>query len=231
MRHSSPNRSYCRWPSNRLERLMLKLSLLFLGSLLLSVLSVKFVVGAASGQSALIAPVLSPLTSEELALRYRPMPLNDEVAVPDQVKVCMEPAGERFDLLGKVSDQGNTYYLLGVYSDFVNNDPLATYDELVQVNEAVGCERLVGVNSTAQPMSAYMSEAAAQDLECQRYERYIFLLGSTDQLQQALERHIEAGLGWYLLSAQQLQALQQLGVQVLDSYQELTVDMFSSSTP
>ena len=143
----------------------------------------------------------------------------------------MEPSGGRFDLLGKVRDQGSTYYLLGVYSDFVNNDPLAAYDELVQVNETVGCERLVGVNSVAQPMSAYVSEAAAQDLERQRYERYIFLLGGVGQLQQSLAKHIEFERGSYLLSSEQIHALQQLGVQVLGSYRELTADTFNFSTP
>jgi hypothetical protein len=173
----------------------------------------------ASAYTGLLAPVESPPTNQMQALDYIPQPLNSDVHVPDEVKVCMEATGERFDLLGTVQEQDKTYYLLGIYPDFVSQSPLDATDELIVTDPEEGCRRLVGINSVAEQMSFYMSSSAAQDLELQRYRREIALDGGVAAFQQDLiahindDRHTTDDGGDYLLSNEQIQALHQIGVQ------------------
>jgi hypothetical protein len=187
----------------------------------------------AVAHSVLLAPVASPLSPEMQAMEYRPQPLNANVYVSNEVQICMEATGERFDLLGTVQDQDRTYYLLGIYSDFVSKSPLDTTDELIVVTTQEGCERLVGINSVAEPMSFYMSSSAAQNLELQRYRHEIDLDGSVAAFQQDLIAHINNDRdttddgGNYLLSNEQIQALHQLGVQFPSNYRLLQADTFS----
>jgi hypothetical protein len=187
----------------------------------------------ASAHSSLLAPVDSPLTTEMQALEYIPQPLNASVHIPNRIKVCMEASGERFDLLGTVQDQDKTYYLLGIYPDFVSKSPLDTTDELIVSDAQEGCERLVGINSVAEPMSFYMSLSTAQNLELQRYRHEIALDGGVAAFQQDLIAHISNNKhtnddgGSYLLSNEQIQALHQLGVQFSGDYRLLQTDTFS----
>jgi hypothetical protein len=175
----------------------------------------------AIAETALLAPVESSPSPDAQALEYRPQPLSISVQVPNEVKVCMEATGERFDLLGSVQDQNKTYYLLGVYPDFVSKSPLDATDELIVTDLQEGCRRLVGVNSVAEPMSFYMPRAKAQDLELQRYQHDTALEGGTPAFQQDLTDHIKNNAGEYLLSNEQIQALHQLGVRFPSNYQLL----------
>ena len=108
-----------------------------------------------------------------------------------------------------------------------------TTDELIVVTPQEGCERLVGINSVAEPMSFYMSSSAAQNLELQRYRHEIALDGSVAAFQQDLIAHINNDRdttddgGNYLLSNEQIQALHQLGVQFPSDYRLLQSDTFS----
>lgn len=215
--------------SNRLERLLFKVVVFFISGLLLTALLARFGPGLALGQTSLIAPVFRAPTPEDQALEKRPIPLNNSISIPDEVKVCMDSAGERFDLLETVPDAGKTYYLLGVYQDFVHNNPLDAFDELVETDSTTGCTRLASVDSVSKPLSAYMSKTAAQALEMRRYQHYISQLGGVSQLQQTLAKHINAAQGSYLLSAEQVHALQQLHISILNNYQLLTADTFPSS--
>lgn len=184
----------------------------------------------ASARTGLLAPVVSPPTNQMQALEYIPQPLNSNVHVPDEVKVCMEATGERFDLLGTVQEQDKTYYLLGIYLDFVSKSPLDTTDELIVTDLEEGCRRLLEINSVAEPMSVYMSPSAAQDLELQRYRHEIALDGGVAAFQQDLithvndDRHTTDDGGDYLLSNEQIRALHQLGVQFPSYFRLLQSD-------
>lgn len=212
--------------SNRTEHLMFRLGVFFIIGLLLVVATIKLGLPAMA-QSTLIAPVFSPPTAEMRALEKRPIPLDSSVSVPDEVKVCMASSGERFDVLGTTQDQGKTYYLLGIYPDFVSRNPLDADDELIETDATTGCTRLVSLDSVKQPLSVYMSEAAAQDLELQRYQHYITQLGGVSQFQKALTEQIDADHGLYLLSDEQVHALEQLHVQFSKNYRKLTAETFS----
>ena len=214
---------------SRSQLFALKVLTFFICGLLLVLGSMKIGLGLASAQSTVIAPVFREPTAEEQALEKRPMPINSSTSVPDEVKVCMDSAGERFDLLGTVPDAGKAYYLLGVYQDFVHNNPLDAFDELVETDSTTGCTRLASVDSVNKPLSFYMSKTAAQALELQRYQHYISQLGGVNQLQQTLAKRINAAQGSYLLSAEQVHALQQLHVSIPNNYQPLTADTFPSS--
>ena len=215
--------------SNRLERFLFKVVVSFISGLLLTALLARFGSGLAFGQTDLIAPVYREPTPEERALAKRPLPFSDSTSIPDEIEICMGSSGERFDLFGTVQDADKPYYLLGIYPDFVNNNPLDTYDELVETNPATGCTRLTSVDSVSKPLSFYMSETAAQDLELQRYQHYITQLGGVNQFERSLAAHIDAALGYYLLSAEQLRALQQLNVSVPENYRLLTANTFPDS--
>lgn len=209
---------------SRIERLAFKIIVFFISGLLLTALMARFGSGLAFGQSDLIAPVFREPTPEEQALEKRPLPFSDNTSIPDEIKICMDSSGERFDLFGTIQEDDKTYYLLGIYSNFVHNNPLDTYDELIELDLENGCTRLTDVNSTSKPLSVYMSEQSAQDLELQRYQHYIVQLGGVSQFQQSLAARIDASRGYYLLSAEQIHALQQLHVSFPDTYRLLTAD-------
>ena len=211
----------------RIDRFVLKLVGCFMVGLLLSLGLMELNPGLASAQSAVVSPVFRDATAEEQALEKRPLPFNSSTSIPDEVKVCMDSSGECFDLLGTVQDTDKTYYLLNVYQDFVQNNPLNAFDELIETDSATGCTRLTSVDSVSKPLSVYMSEVAAQDLERQRYQHYSAQLGGISQLQETLAEHINAAHGLYLLSAEQIHALQQLGVSFPSNYRLLTADTFS----
>jgi hypothetical protein len=176
-------------------------------------------------QPALLAPVASPNSPDRDALEHRPLPLPG-VQLPEEVSVCMEPGGERVDLLGTVQDRGKTFYLLAVYSDFANSDPLNTADNLIALDPSSGCIRLIDSQSVHKPLPLYLSYQAAQVLEQQRFRRDAALLGGMKQLQQKLEERITAAKGNYLLSAEQVEALRQLPVQIPASFKLLRPDTF-----
>jgi hypothetical protein len=161
------------------------------------------------------------------ALKYRPQPISNSVHIPTEVNVCMEAAGERFDLLGSVQDQNKTYYLLGIYSDFVSKSPLDATDELIATDPQEGCGRLIGSDSIAKPISVYVPQAKAQNLELQRFRHDIDLEGGASTFQQDLTDHIQNNAGEYLLSNEQIQALHQLGVQFPSNYRLLQANTFS----
>ncbi|HEY9644990.1 MAG TPA: hypothetical protein V6C88_01400 [Chroococcidiopsis sp.] len=188
-------------------------------------MSAPLLTGHAIAHSALRSPV-ETVSSEMQALNYRPQPLNAGVRIPDAVKRCMESSGERFDLLGSVQSQGQTYYLLGIYFGFAQQSPLEASDELIAIAPQQGCRRLVGIQSTAKPISVYMPQSAAAALELQRYRRAITLAGGIASFQQDLSRHIDAAKGLYLLSPEQIWALRQLGIAISSHYRVLQSTTF-----
>lgn len=213
--------------SNHTERLIFRLSLGFIMGLLLAVAIFKLGLPARA-QTTLVAPTTTTPTAMQQALEKRPVPLDASVMVPDEVMICMSSSGERFDLLGTTQNQDKTYYLLAIYPDFSTTNPLNTDDGLIETDAATGCTGLVEIGSVKKPLSAYMPEAAAQVLETQRYQRYIAQLGGLSQFQQALRDRLNSDHGRYLLSDEQVQALQQLHVQLPNNYRRLTVDTFSN---
>jgi hypothetical protein len=77
----------------------------------------------ASDRSGLLAPVVTPRPSA-----IAPLPVNNSAKIPDELKICLGASGERFDLWGTVQENAKTFYLLGLYSDFVTTNPLDTTD-------------------------------------------------------------------------------------------------------
>jgi hypothetical protein len=188
-----------------------------LSGLLLALLSAKLGLPVMA-QPTLLAPVSLPPTAEMRALEKRPAPINASVAVPDEVKVCMESSGKEFDLWGTVQDKGKTYYLLGVYwNKETSLNPLHAFDELIETDSQTGCTRLAAYDIERQPYSTYMSASAAQSLELQRYRKYITKFGGVSQLGQALKDDLEPGTT-YIYTPEQIAALQQLHV-ALPPYQ------------
>lgn len=196
----------------------------FLVSLILVILPTKLT-GRSLSQPTLLTPIPSPNSPERNALEHRPLPFQT-VEIPDEVTTCIESGAERVDRLGTVHDQGKTFYLLAVYSDFVSNDPLDASDELISAAPQAGCIRLVDSQSVRQPLTVHLSPRAAQSLEEQRFRRYITLLGGANQLQRELGDRINASQGSYLLSEEQVQALRQLRIQIPKTYKLLQPNTF-----
>jgi hypothetical protein len=178
-------------------------------------------------QSGLLAPVFSPRPSA-----IAPRPVNPQAQLPAELKICLSSSGERFDLWGTVQEKAQTFYLLGIYADFVDDNPLNTTDELILVHQesTAWCERLFPQAGLAlKPLNAFMSLTAALKLEQQRYRHYIAQLGGAQQFQQRLNQKIAEGRGDYLLSEEQLKALHQLGIVVPQNYRLLRQNTFSNS--
>jgi hypothetical protein len=182
--------------------------------------------------SALLAPVPTQPSPAVAAQSYLPSPLPD-VHLPDAVRLCLEPFGERFDIFGTAQDQGKTVYLLGVYSDFVTTNPLDASDEVIVVDpKHGGCDRLIDSTSTRRPLSSVVSAIKPpKTWSCRRYRHAIAQLGSVDAFQQSLTAHITAEQGQYLLSAEQVNALKQLHITIPDTYRLLTDDTFPTPEP
>ncbi len=181
----------------------------------------------ASAQSSLLAPVTTPRPPA-----IAPLPVNHSVKIPDELKICLGASGERFDLWGTVQENAKTFYLLGLYSDFVTTNPLDTTDELIVVHQdsTPWCERLMPQEGTTlKPLNAFMSSASALKLEQQRYRHYIDRLGGIQPFQQRLNQKIVAGRGNYLLSEEQVKALHQLGIQFPKTYRLLRPTTFSDA--
>ena len=156
--------------------------------------------------SALLAPVPTQPSPAVESQIYLPTPLPG-VELPDTARICLEPFGERFDVFGSVQDQGKSVYLLGIYPDFVTSNPLDASDEVIVVDPQQWCDRTLDSTSTRRPLSSYISTKAAESLELQRYQHAIAQLGSLEAFQQNLTAHINAEHGQYLLSAEQVGAL------------------------
>ncbi|MDX2241446.1 MAG: hypothetical protein NW224_12245 [Leptolyngbyaceae cyanobacterium bins.302] len=210
-----------RWLHRRQAAIFL--TCFFLG-LLLVILPTNLT-GSSLSQPMLLAPIPFPNSTERSALEHRPLPFQT-VEIPDEVRACIESSAERVDQLGTVQDQGKTFYLLAVYSDFASNDPFTASDELISVAPQAGCIRLVDSQSVRQPLTVYLSPRAAQSLEEQRFRRYITLLGGANQLQRTLSDRIKASQGSYLLSEEQVQVLRQLHIQIPDTYKLLQPNTF-----
>jgi len=181
----------------------------------------------ASAQLGLLAPVTTPRPSAIASL-----PINNSAKVPDKLKICLGTSGERFDLLGTVQEDAKTFYLLGLYADFVTTNPLDTTDELIVVHQdsTPWCERLIPKEGTAlKSLNAFMPSASTLKLERQRYHHYIAQLGGATPFQQRLNQKIIAGRGNYLLSEEQVKALHQLGIQFPKTYRLLRPNTFSDS--
>jgi hypothetical protein len=181
----------------------------------------------ASAQSGLLAPVVTPRPSA-----IAPLPVNPSGELPDELKICLGTSGERFDLWGTVNEKDKTFYLLGLYADFVTTNPLDTTDELIVVHQesTPWCERLMPQEGTAlKPLNAFMSADSALKLERQRYRHYMTQLGGFLPFQQRLNQKIVADRGNYLLSEEQVKALHQLGIQFPTTYRLLRPNTFSGS--
>lgn len=205
----------------RNRRRALVLSLSFVVGLLLVALPLELMTSFAAAQSDLIAPIFLPPEPPVWSREKPAVPINDQVDVPDELSICIGYTGTLYDLFGKVQDQGKTYYLLGMAWNRLPYNPLNTFDELIEADAQTGCERLfpVETNADCQPLTAYMSETAAQSLELQRYRKLITDFGGVAQLQQALRDHLEPGAS-YLFSPEQIRAFQQLHIE-LPPYQPL----------
>jgi hypothetical protein len=213
--------------AHRTDRWIFTLSVSFIFGLLLVMLPLKLGWGQNPQPSALLAPVPTQPSPAVAAQSYLPSPLPD-VHLPDAVRLCLKPFGERFDIFGTAQDQGKTIYLLGVYSDFVTTNPLDASNEVIAVDSRKGCDRLIDSTSTRRPLSSVVSNKAAEDLELQRYHHAISQLGSANTFQQSLTAHINAEHGQYLISAEQVNALKQLRITIPDAYRLLTDDTFST---
>jgi hypothetical protein len=181
----------------------------------------------ASAQSGLLAAVITPRPSA-----IAPLSVNSSVQLPDELKICLGASGERFDLWGTVNEKDKTFYLLGLYADFVDTNPFDTTDELIVVHQesTPWCERLMPQEGTTlKPLNAFMSAASALKLERQRYRHYIDRLGGIQPFQQQLHQKIVAGRGSYLLSEEQVKVLHQLSISFPKAYRLLRPNTFSDS--
>lgn len=181
----------------------------------------------ASPQPGLLAPVVTLRPSAIV-----PLPANPSVQLPAELKICLGASGERFDLWGTVQEKAKTFYLLGLYADFVTTDPFDTTDELIVVHResTSWCERLMPqAGSALKPLNAFMSAASALKLERQRYYHYMDRLGGLRPFQQQLNQKIVAGRGNYLLSEEQVKALHQFGIQFPKTYRLLRSNTFSDA--
>lgn len=202
-------------PRMRLNgRRVLVVLLSFVAGLLLVALPLKLMTSIAAAQSDVVAPVFLP-SEPPIWSREKPaVPINNQAAVPDELSICIGK-GTVYDLLGKVQDQGKTYYLLGVAWRRSSFDLLNTFDELIETDVKTGCERLfpVETDSVRHPLTFYMPQSAAQSLELQRYRKLVTDLGGAAQLQQSLRDHLELGAS-YIFTPEQIRALQQLHIEL-----------------
>jgi hypothetical protein len=181
----------------------------------------------ASAQSGLLAPVTTPRPPA-----ISPLLNNSSVELPDELRVCLGTSGERFDLRGTVQENSKTFYLLGLYPDFVTTNPFDTTDELIVIHQdsTAWCERLMPQEGmTLKPLNAFMSSALALKLERQRYRHYIDQLGGIQPFQQRLNQKNVASRGNYWLSEEQVRVLNQLGIQFPKTYRLLRPNTFSDS--
>ncbi|MFM7447986.1 MAG: hypothetical protein ACKO24_05245 [Leptolyngbyaceae cyanobacterium] len=190
----------------------------------------------ASAQPGLLAPVTTPrppaIRASATDRSIAPFPVSPSVQLPDELNIYLGASGERFDLWGTVQENTKTFYLLGLYADFVTTNPFDTTDELIVVHQdsTPWCERLMPQEGkTLKPLNAFMSSATALKLERQRYRHYIDRLGGIQLFQQRLSQKIVAGRGNYLLSKEQVEALHQLGIPFPKTYHLLRPNTFSDS--
>jgi hypothetical protein len=157
-----------------------------------------------------------PRARADLAAReiqFPPPPIFPGVTIPTQIYSCIESDLAGVDLWGKTKDGDQQVYLLGLYRSYSRSTnpltPITVQEGLIQLGKA-GCQRLAGLDSVQKPLTEYVSQSAALDLEKQRFTHFATLLGGSQQLRNALATYQKD----YRLSSEAVTALAQMNIRV-----------------
>lgn len=148
------------------------------------------------------------------------------ISIPKEVLACQSLGTGDIDLLGVTQVKHKTFYLLGKYVSYNYQNPLNSSDELIQFSPTAYCLRLQEGND--KPLSHFIPLVAARNLELQRYKHMIKRLGSKQKLEQELARRINNSSQLFLLSPEQIWALENLQIKLPPNYRILRPDTFPS---
>ncbi len=207
---------------------MRKQKLVLVGAIVILILTgFAIQVTRSAGESPLVAPVFREFPPE---LNQTPMPRKG-VTVPEELKICLDhQTGEQFDVSAIAKDKGNTFYLLAVYKDPNSHNPLTSRDELIALGKKYGCLGLIQPGKPM-PLSLYLPTSVVRDLELQRFRHWIKQMGGKQKFEAALAAEINFpdDIDFYYLSAEQVWAMQQLGIKFPNTYKPLSPEIFSSN--